>query len=110
MEELKRSRGEPVGLNRQPCDVDAFTRVIGVAKTAVGLRLKQAANQLLQLLGWFRADTMRGFQPGDVFFDTWRWWFECLIGRGEPYETTKEDLGTTNRTHAKDLPGQTDED
>lgn len=40
----------------------------------------------------------------------WRWWFECSIGRGEPHETTKEDLGTTNRTHAKDLPGQTDED
>ena len=36
---------------------------------AVGRVLAWAALLIVQLLGWFRAMTLAGFQPGDVWFD-----------------------------------------
>ena len=73
METQQRDRGERVGLNRIPCDSGVFLKVLELAEGAVGLRLKQTTSQLLQLLGWFRADTLRGFQQGDVYFDEQGW-------------------------------------
>lgn len=78
MEQSKRDRGEPVGLNREPCDASAFEAVLNVASHSTGLRLKQSCCQMLQLLGWFRADTMRGFQPGDVYW-TPDGWLNILV-------------------------------
>lgn len=73
MEDQKRQRGEEVGLNREPCEPEAFVKIMSLCETATGLLLKQAMCQLLQLLGWFRADTLTGFQPGDVYFSTDGW-------------------------------------
>ncbi len=44
--------------NRIPCDSGVFLKVLELAEGAVGLRLKQTTSQLLQLLGWFRANTL----------------------------------------------------
>ena len=69
MEKQKRARGEEVGLNRQACPEEAFEEVMRLGEVESGLRLRQVACQLLQPLGWFRADTVAGMQPGDVWFD-----------------------------------------
>jgi hypothetical protein len=69
MDAKKRARGEQVGLHRVPCPESAVRNVIERGELAVGRVLAWAALLIVQLLGWFRAMTLAGFQPGDVWFD-----------------------------------------
>ena len=78
MEDLKRSRGEAVGLNRQPCPEEAFLALLLLGRLVTGRDLRRVASQLLQLVGWFRSDSLAGFQPGDVYF-TPDGWLNILV-------------------------------
>ena len=73
MEDLKRAQGEEVALNRQPCPEAAFTELLLLGKEVGGQKLRKVSSQLLQLIGWFRSDSLTGFQLGDVYFSDDRW-------------------------------------
>jgi hypothetical protein len=69
-ERQKRDNGEDVALNRQPCPEQAFTELLSLGEKATGLQLRQIACQVVQLLCWFRADTVAGLRSTDVWFDS----------------------------------------
>jgi hypothetical protein len=55
-------------LNRVPCPEIALRRLVQIGQVAAGRDLFWVCVILVMLLGWFRADTMAGLQPGDVRF------------------------------------------
>lgn len=73
MEDKLRAAGVPVGLNRQPCPEQAFVELLQLGEVVFGRLLRQVACQLLQLLCWFRSNSMAGMQSSDVFFTDDGW-------------------------------------
>ena len=65
----KVAAGEEADLHRVPCPEAALLTLIALGQSAVGENLSWIANLLLQLIGWFRADTMAGLRAGDVTID-----------------------------------------
>ena len=60
-------------MNRQPCPEQAFVELLQLGEMVFGRLLRQVACQLLQLLCWFRSNSMAGMQSGDVFFTDDGW-------------------------------------
>ena len=65
----KTAAGIDADLHRVPCPEAALLTLIALGQSAVGENLNWIANLLLQLIGWFRADTMAGLRAGDVTID-----------------------------------------
>jgi hypothetical protein len=65
----KKAAGIDADLHRVPCPEAALLTLIALGQSAVGENLNWIANLLLQLIGWFRADTMAGLRAGDVTID-----------------------------------------
>ena len=56
-------------MHRVPCPEAALLALIALGQSAVGENLNRIANLLLQLIGWFRADTMAGLRAAYVTID-----------------------------------------
>jgi hypothetical protein len=66
--ESKAARGEDSDLHRVPCPEQVFVYLLGRGLICVGDELQWVALFMVMLLGWFRADTVAGLEPGDCAF------------------------------------------